>query len=229
MPSGFEEIGLAYKVLSLTFEIGRSGTNRFKEWRNNSKHRLISSLTTMEFIEKDNSIIAHYVQDRILKITGDDVRIPPFTFGTVGEDTPGEITVITAAGRTHHYKPRRLEDNGLEKTFGIDAERLYTRGEIVRCIFPATSMNGFPLSEEDFTVTVNDTAETSNTLIIFAAEKPPLEIEVTFRKMRDASREWRQVTREKNELRQFPGGRSAFILEAHNPPIGHEYKIAWKW
>jgi hypothetical protein len=40
---------------------------------------------------------------------------------------------------------------------------------------------------------------------------------------------WRQVTREKNELRQFTGGKKAFILEANNPPIGQKYRIAWKW
>jgi len=230
MPTAFEEITLGYKVASLVWEVGRSARNGIKTWKQKSKHRFISSLTTLEFVDSPDGPVAHWVQDRTVIITGDDVRMPPFTFGTAGADTPGQISITSKDGKTNHYDHRILNEGERPKIIGIKAERIFQRDSIIRCVFTATSVHGFDMPDENFRNTVTTQVEVSNMFIIFPASKLPTEIEVTFRKgWSDTSGDWRPVTVEKNELRQFTGGRKAFILEAKNPPIGNEYKVAWKW
>ena len=80
MPTAFEEITLGYKIASLMLEIGRSVGNQAKSWKDKSSHRFLSSMTTLE-ITDDTGIdqVAHYVQDRTVKIARDGARMPPFT------------------------------------------------------------------------------------------------------------------------------------------------------
>jgi hypothetical protein len=227
MPTAFEEITLGYKVASLALEIGRSAGNQVKSWKNKSNHRFISSMTTLEITyDAGADQIAHYVQDRTVKITRDGVRMPPFTYGSDGTDTFGDITVVVNQ-RTTTYRHRILEEDGREKTIGTEVDRDYAKDTIVRCVLTAVSRNGFPADEESLITSVQDWTDMSTTFVIFPKEKLPKELEITFRKMGDDT--WRQVTREKNELRQFTGGKKAFILEATNPPTGQKYKIAWRW
>jgi hypothetical protein len=148
MPTAFEEITLGYKIASLTLEIGRSVGNQVKNWRNKSSHRFISSMTTLEIADDGGADqVAHYVQDRTLKITRNGARMPPFTYGSDGTDEFGDITVtVNQLTTTHRY--RILETNGREKTIGTEVDRDYAKDTIVRCVLTAVSKNGFPAAEE---------------------------------------------------------------------------------
>jgi len=227
MPTAFDEITVGWKVLSLGLEIGRAVSNQVKSWRRNSDHRFLSSLTTLEIVEEaGKDQVAHYVQDRTVKIRRDGARIPPFKYGSDGKDEFGRVTVVSGR-QVVEYNHRILETNGREKTVGLDVDRVFSKGTIIRCVLTASSINGFPADAETMIYTVHDWTDISTTFIIFPRNRPPHDLEVTFRSPDEHV--WRQVTREKNELRHYPGGRKAFVLEAANPHIGQEYMIAWKW
>lgn len=228
MPTAFEEVTLGYKIAGLAFEISRSAANQFKSWKDKSNHRILSSLTTLEFIQQGSDVISYFVQDRTAKITKDDVFMPPFSYGTQGHDDFGNISI--ANGENHnHYKPKILEKEGNAKVVGIDEQILFARNTVLRCVLTVTSKNGFPKTQENFSYSVENWTEAATVFIIFPESRPPKELQVKFRKKQDAKGQWRSITQEKNELRQFTGGRKAFILEAKNPPIGHKYKISWEW
>lgn len=228
MPTGFEEISLAYKIAGLALEIGRSASNQIKTWRNDSQYRILSSLTTMEFVVEGGDVMAHFVQDRIVKITRDDVRMPPFNFGTDGKDVIDHLTVTTGTTIVAH-KPRILEQDGSYKVVGTEDDVVYDRNAVLRCVLTATSLNGFPKMQEDYWASVEGLVDTSTIFIIFPSQKPARDVNVRMRNIKDSPGTWRTVSREKNEMRQFTRDRQAFILEMKNPPIGHKYKISWSW
>lgn len=137
--------------------------------------------------------------------------MPPFSYGTQGHDDFGNISI--ANGENHnHYKPKILEKEGNAKVVGIDEQILFARNTVLRCVLTVTSKNGFPKTQENFSYSVENWTEAATVFIIFPESRPPKELQVKFRKKQDAKGQWRSITQEKNELRQFTGGRKAFIL-----------------
>ena len=228
MPTAFDEITLGYKIASIGLEIGRSVFNQARSWRNKSDHRFISSLTTFEFIQQGNDQIAHYVQDRTAKITKDNTRMPPFQYGSAGQDQFGNILITLGdPPQTTEYAHRIIErQQGMNK-IGIFEDLEFSKDTILRCVLTATSINGYATADENYTFYVQHWTDVSTIFMIFPRERLPQNLNVKYSALGET--QWHPVTREKNELRQFTGGRKAFILEAKNPPIGHRYKIAWRW
>ena len=225
MPTAFEEITIGYKIASLIFEVGRASTNTLKSRFAKSSYRVISSLTTLEFSFEGNDQVTSWVQDRTVKITRDETHFPPFTFGTDGQDSI-EAVLINGSPVPHELIEK---DPQRGMIVGPRERYIYNKNDILRCTMQAKSVNGFTKSSERFEMTVTKQMDSATVFLIFPSERLPKTLRALYHKGTDSSVDWRDVKREKNELRQFTGGRKAFILEALNPPIGHEYRIAWDW
>lgn len=227
MPTAFDEITLGYKIASGLLEVGRFIANHWSAGDND--FRLISTLTTMEFTQEGADQVAYFVQDRTVKILKDRILLPHFRFGTDGEDRFEEISISLPGNAPSHHQPKVKNRDGRVKSVGIEEETIFDRNTVFRCVLTAKSINGFTNPEgEAFTYTVSDLTDAATVFIIFPKHRLPTELDVRMAKTTSGAG-WMPLRREKNELRQFTGGRKAFMLEAKSPPLNYKYKIKWKW
>jgi hypothetical protein len=222
MPTGFEEASFVLKVLSLSFEFGRVTTNALKGKLSGAEFRIVSSLNTLEF--EPGGRVCHVVLDRTVKILKKSVLLPSFTYGTAGTD---EIQELIINGTSH--KHRIIDQDGTIKYVTTERDLQYGKGARIRCVLRAKSTDGYNDHEEYYRLIVKDLTDSCTSFIIFPPDRLPEEITALYRKKKDRAGRWREVGREVHELRHFTGGRRAYILEAKNPPFGHEFKIKWKW
>lgn len=224
MPAGIEEISLAYKIGSLLWEVGSAIKTSGLVTFGNEDCRLISSLTTLEITNQQNDQIAHFVQDRTVKILKKS-ELPPFRYGTNGEDTIGRLLVDDV-----EVDSTILERDNDVKVIGAAKRTSYEKNDILRSVLMGSSKNGFIQPKDEwFTTTVNFLTDSATLLVIFPVKTDPKQVTFSYRKFRDKPGNWRSMPKSKGETRHFPGNRRAVALTIRNPSRGDEYKIGWDW
>src|SRR5947208_760484 len=106
MPTAFEEITLAYKIVSGIAGAAQYALNNASLWFSDRRAKLLSSLTTLEFTHQGEDQIAYFVQDRTVKILKNDTRLPRFKYGSEGKDTLETITISEENKSANHYTPK---------------------------------------------------------------------------------------------------------------------------
>jgi hypothetical protein len=221
-----EYASLGYKLLELSWEIGKSVRNSSVGWWKNAPYRLISSLTTLEFAQDSSGIqLAHYVQDRSIIFMRPDSRLPAFQYGTEGQDIIEDLVVD---GQSREFIIDKAS-SGIGLFVRPRAELIYRKGDSVRAVLLANSKNGFPKKSENFEVSTRNLTDSATLVIVFEAGRKPSSTEMLYQGPRDQANYWRPTTREKHELRRTTRGRFAFTWEARSPRVGNRYLVKWEW
>jgi hypothetical protein len=215
-----ETVGLGYKILSLGWEMGKAIRNSAgAQWMNRSGYHLVSSLTTLEFIQNGETLISDYVQDRLVEFTRRDRRLPPFVYGTEGNDIVDNL-VVDGTPQTFVYS---------ENIVKPVQELLFNKGDQTRAVLLAHSTNGFPGKRESFVVNSGFWTDSVTLVVVFPPSKKPEHLEMLYHGPRDDADTWRPAKGEKYEVRRTTGGRLAFAWEGKNLRSGNVYKILWDW
>src|SRR5712691_8060172 len=115
-----ESISLGYKIASFGLELGKAIRNASMASLKGAPYRLISTLTTLEFLE--DGMTSDFVQDRTLAIMRDNTPIPPFLYITSGNDV---IDGLIIDDNSHTFREYR---DGDARFVAPQADILYEKG-----------------------------------------------------------------------------------------------------
>jgi hypothetical protein len=219
-----EQISVGFKILELGLESGKIIRNASRGWISKAPYRIVSSLTTIEFIWARDVQTSYYVQDRTIYFRR-EAPLPPFLYGTEGTDTIDRLIVdsISLPFRQAPQKPARLGT-----LVRPDAEILYPPGSFVRSVLLAHSINGYPSTDESTESEVSEWVDKTSLVIIFPPEKEPRNVQVLSEVLGKPGT-LKPEKKKAYETRLTTQGRSAIVRECTNPPLGTRHKIAWSW
>ncbi|HEV2386073.1 MAG TPA: hypothetical protein VGS20_02350 [Candidatus Acidoferrales bacterium] len=218
-----ETLSLGYKFGRLVWDIWKGLSNSAKALWKRAPYRFVSSLTTLEFVYEGGTQIAYYVQDRTVLFRKPDTALPPFLFETSGKDSVEKLIV---EGDERDYSKEQWERNHYVEP----VDRLvYEKGQSVRAVLLARSVNGFCNSREDFSVDVRYWMDAMTFVIVFPPQKMPRNLVLVYQERDDQPDVWRDSRWEKYDVRHTTRERLAFYWEEKNPALGRRYKILWDW
>lgn len=218
-----ESVGLFYELSKLAWEAGKVVRNEAKALITDSPFRIVSSLTTLEFVQGNSGQVAHYVLDRTVRFLRHDVSLPPFTYRTSGKDTVENLVVADAP-----QKWNAIEELG--RIYYKPAEdMIYSRGDRTRAVFEVRSENGFPDDHEYYTLSTEFLTDAATLAVVFPASRKPKNVKLSFQTRKDAKDKWRPASREISEVRRTTQQRVAFIWKSRNLRLGNKYKVEWDW
>jgi hypothetical protein len=222
--TGIETVTLGYKIADLTWEMGKALRNSVQVKWSRAPYRIISSLTTMEFVQEGAKQTAYYVQDRTLAFLKADTRLPPFLYATDGKDFIDGLTVENAnKAFTSRVSPEKLT------LIGPTDDIVYNKGDHARAILFAHSEDGFTNPREGIATAIRQPTDSSTVVVVFPPERKPASVELRYREQNDPLDSWRPARREKYEVRRTTRGRLAFYWEESNLPCGRTYSVDWDW
>jgi hypothetical protein len=219
--TGIEEVTLIYKIGKLAYDSFTTVRTATGAWWKKADFRIVSSLTTMEFEQEGGNQVCYCVQDRTILFRRDRTPLPAFKYGTVGTDHFDELII-----NDNHAK-LKVENSMGGKLVRPEDPVAYNKGEVVRAVLAARSINGFPNAQEYLDSDVSEWIDRATLVIVFPKNKKPTDVEVLGQEPNTAV--WVPEKRLSYEIRTTTRQRQTLVRESVNPKYGMKHKIKWTW
>lgn len=219
---GIEEITLYYKIAKLAYDTFTTIRGATGAWWNKADFRIVSSLTTMEFEQEGPDQVCHCVQDRTILFMRDKTLLPAFRYGTAGTDFIDGLIVNDS-----HVKLKEERLMGGLRSVTPDDPVGYSKGDIVRAVLIARSINGFAQREEYLDSDVSEWIDKATLVMIFPKNKKPSDVQVLGKAPNTSV--WVPEKRQSYEIRTTTKERPALVRESLNPKFGVKHKVKWTW
>jgi hypothetical protein len=217
-----EELTLTYKIGKLAYDSFTTIRAATGAWWKKADFRITSSLTTMEFELEGREQVCYCVQDRSILFLRDKTPPPPFQYGTAGTDHFDEL--IINENRTRFVVDVQF---GGVKHVRPEEPVAYNKGDIIRAVLIARSINGFTKANEYLDSVVSEWIDRATLVIIFPKGDKPVDIEVLGQAPNTAV--WVPEKRQSYEIRTTTKQRQTLVRESLNPKFGMKHKIKWTW
>ncbi len=217
-----EQITLYYKIGKLAYDSFTSLRTATGAWWEKADFRIASSLTTMEFEQEGQDQVCYCVQDRTIVFLRDRTLLPPFNYGTAGKDIFDELIIDD-----NHVNFRVEEKFGGVKSVSPESAIGYSKGDVVRAVLVARSINGFINANEYLESDVSEWIDKATLVIIFPKGKKPANLQVLGQKPNTSV--WVPEKRQSYEMRTTTKLRPTLVRESVNPRFGSKHKVQWTW